>query len=625
MSVPLTKEKKSGKADLFLYLTFAAALLLRGICYLQSVRLEFRMDDFGPLIVPAYLAGYDWTHFSPAINGYYGFGYYCLFFPLFRLIRSPEMLLAVIAAVNAVLVALSSMLIYRILVKYADLPGNILTVVMAVLPTFFIGNTGTGNFWYRTDNELPLYFVCWLAIWILLKARQSLEAGQKTRIVQAVAMALLLSWGLSVHERTMSLLLAVLCVEVFLFLSKRKWLLQPAAFGGTLVVGFLIQRYLRKVVIALLWMGGSPKKNTTVLSHVSLWFLESALAFKTLLIVLFGNLHSLMVRGFGIPAFAAAIAVIWCVKQFPVLRKKFFAEDEAVKSEWVDPCILVMLTFGICIVITILGVAVRWGSLLLPAMVEKKVTYYYKGINYPRYYFTYIGPVLLGTLAYFRRKAPVLKSHLAAGWGLFLAVEGVFFWKVFPYLQRAEDSTYVERALGSYVFRSISNQNKMILTMGGTVLVMLLVTAAVFPLKKCGNPARRISCFLASASLVILLAFSADRFLQVKWKAPKISFGAIAKEATLIRELSEAGKLTENVYLPYTRNSLAIQFIDRDLSFLHMRQPKKENWEQDNMVWMTKEKKAYIEAGYELVRYKTYFIYINNPEAADAFRTYTNP
>ena len=39
----------------------AAAALMQLAAYFQSFSLRLRPDDFGPLIYPAALAGYDWT------------------------------------------------------------------------------------------------------------------------------------------------------------------------------------------------------------------------------------------------------------------------------------------------------------------------------------------------------------------------------------------------------------------------------------------------------------------------------------------------------------------------------------------------------------------------------------
>ena len=602
-------------------LVFLAAAALRAVCYLQPVVHQFRNDDFGPISYAAYLAGYDWSSFIKGIRGYYGFGFYWIFAPLFRLTDSPKLLLIAINAVNGVLMALSAVLIYRLLVKYMRFPADLMTMVFALLPTMFQGDAGYARYWYRTDNEIPLYYACWLTVLMLLLAQRSLMENRKVRTLLAVLMSLLMCWSLTVHERALALVMAVLFAEIFLFLSKRKWLFQPAAFFGTFAVGFFAQRMLRRAVILALWAGGGPKKNTSAFSRVSLWFLESFGAFKTFLIVFFGNMHSLMIKGFGLPVIALVLVTIWIVKQLPVLRKKFFAEDDAVKSEWVGPEMLIMVVFGMCILITITGLAVRWGTLLFPGIADNEIVYGYKGINYNRYYYTFIGPLLFGILAYCRNHRPFTRGLTEAVWAVLVGIEMIFFVEIFPYCVRADaeaGTNYVKRALGTYILKDKTPEIGMVISMFLMAAVMICITLAV----REGGSLQRSLRSLGVAAAIGLAVFALDRAEQIDPKGPSLNFGDAEIVTEAMAALEAAGKVPENVYLPYDNWSFTVIYMDKSQRYWD-RDPLGDQLLEDNLVWNVKDVPGYyVENDYEMIKYRQFYAYTNNHETYELLQDF---
>ena len=74
-------------------IVFFLTVFVHALNLTRAGRYELRMDDFGPLIYPARLAGFDWTELTTNIPNYYGYGYYWIFAPIFRLCNSARNLI----------------------------------------------------------------------------------------------------------------------------------------------------------------------------------------------------------------------------------------------------------------------------------------------------------------------------------------------------------------------------------------------------------------------------------------------------------------------------------------------------------------------------------------------------
>ena len=645
------------KPDVWIAATALCALILRFMCYLQSFKFYFRTDDIVPLSYPAYLAGQDWSTFLSGKMMYYGFGYYWIFAPLFAWVSSPKLLLALIVGFNGLVVALISVLMYHLLVTYMDFPRRPGTVFFALVPAMFLGDVSSrGMYWLRTDNEMPLFLACWLLVWLLLKAHALSTQGHAPlgkRIAVAIGVSAVLCWALTCHERSLALFLSVAVIELFLFAVKRRWLLHPVAFYASLVAGFLAQRMLRRAVIGVMWAGTWPSANTSAFSRVSLWFLESFTAMKALLMILFGNLHSFLIKSFGLPAFAAVIVVVWVMRSmFP---KRSGAEDPAAGEAWIDPGVLIMLVFGLCSMVIIGGNSVRWGSLLYPGLASGEVVYGYKGICYSRYYYVFCGPILFGLFAFCQRKREVLRTFargwLEASWAVWAAVEVVFFAFVFPYCvlaDAAEGSNFVRRAIGNYFFTDIDDEKKLVLSMAMMLIAMVLFSIAVIGGRKKAaageesatqvsaegaqkavekgaarlnaGRAETLGKALIMTAVFLTAVFLVDRGVQVgRHPDPSLSFAKAAEVSEVLNDLEAEGTLPEKVYLERNVWNYTLRFLSRSVNFARGL-PSEEELQEETLIVMGKKSDggAYLQAGYDSFKVGNYCIYTNAGKTADA-------
>ena len=585
--------------------TLLLGIAMRFICYFQEFSYRMRTDDFGTLIVPAYLAGYDWRSYASASPHYYGFGYYWIMAPLFKMIDSPHTLLLAISVVNSLMVALTGVLIYYLLTHYLKMDHGITAVFLALIPQLFISTVRyDGPYWLRSDNELPLFLGCWLCVWALLAAERAMNAGFWRRCLHAFLVSLALFLAFTVHERVIALAIAVAAVELFLYLTKRKWLLQPAAFFGSLGAAYVLQRFLRRAYIHFIWSGGQPAKNTNAFKNVSVWFLESRGTIKALLTVLIGNLHSLFVKGFGIPAIAMILVIVWCIRAC--------VKNRETKGEWISGSMLIMLTFGAAAMVTIAGLCVQRGAKLYQSFLGDTSLKGHKGICYGRYYMPYIGPIALGALLYLYQQASKVKRGWAeASWAIFGTVEVFFFAFVYQVLLQAPE--YVSMAYGLYLKRS-GDTTRLAFTILIPAVVLVLLTFACTKYRKLS---------VAAAMIFILLYVGLTRVQQIDSKAPSIRFQSGERITRALTALEEQDLLPENLYLPYTNWAFPIQFSKKELSFIR-NAPAKEQLSDNNLVICSeKQESPYLDAGYEGFRIGKRYIYTNDPQTAQALADLT--
>lgn len=623
--------KKERRFDRYIVFTFLISAILRVIPYLQNFTFRFRLDDFGPLVYPAYLAGYDWSSYVQGNEHYYGFGYYWIMAPLFRLISSPRVLMVAIAAVNSLVILLIAVLIYHLLVTYLGIQRGWTAVFFSIVPTMFYGTIRErGTFWLHTDNEIALLLAVWLTVWAILGAARASGRSLRVRCIHAAAVSAALTWALSVHERAMALVLAAAFAELLLFLMKRRWLMQPVVFYGSLAAGYLLQRTMRRMVIGVLWRGGWPSVNTNAFNDVGLWFLKSGTAVKAFLTILFGNLHSIVVKGFGVTAIAIVLLLVWLVRN--LFRQKRMREQGEDTNALPDGDILILLIFGVCIAVTLAGLCVRWGLKLLPGMTDYTVSKGYKGICYGRYYESYVSPVILAVFVnLFRRKSTPADRTMAEGWwGLFFGAEILFFAFIYYKLLKVKELTgasYYNMSYSLYLFHGQTKGFYAGITIAVPVIVMTLLTAAVlYESRPVFNGQRVIVTgrhLTVAAAVLILLLFGIDRLDQIETFDPTVTFYDTENMTKTLTDLEEQDLLPEHLYLPQNNWCFGLQFMKKELQFT-TGEPGEEQLEEDNLIITTPQQPQYQEEGYEEFLVGDHWIYTNREETSRRLEEFLN-
>ena len=617
-------------------LTFTLAVAFRSLLYLQSYSEALRTDDFGPLIYPAYLAGKNWRAFTGNIYNYYGYGYYWIMFPLYWIANNGIELVKYVSVVNTVMIGLCSVLIYHIGMRYLKLSSKPLAIFLAVLATCFISDGDTISFAriYNTDNEVPMFLICWLMVWILLKAYYDQKASRRVRLLEGAGAALILVWSLTVHERAMALCLAVIIAELLIALFYRKWILHPLTFFGVFIAGYPLQRLLRNAIRHYVFYLRTYMSNSSAFSNVSLWFLQSKQHLKAFLVLIIGNLHNLMTKGYAFPFLACAILLVWFIRNLISILKSLKTKSLKKQSEKkergeISPSVLVMLVFMLTALIVITGLGFRWGEKLADCFIENKIGHGYKGITYTRYYYVFLGPVIMAVVAWlatFRGGSMCMESvdgklpvRLAAGkmiaisWIIFLGLEGVFMKLVFPCVNNAD---YFRRALAYYFGTSLTYSQRMWITLGMTALFLLLITAVLLNCRKI--------LLILPISILLLIGYRRVLFADpanasFTLKKSKGMYGMLDE-----MKASETG-LPDKIFVSLQNEwtfSYTVRMYDFD-QYVTYGLPDEESEQQGSCIVITNyESEDLVNRGYEMAIVSKYYVYTKSEGLTDILKNY---
>lgn len=626
------------KRDYSVLIVLGLAALLRGVFYFQKVQFGLRTDDFGALVYPAALAGYDWSSFVADLKLYYGYGFAWIYTPLFWLLKDGRKIIIVISLFTSGIMVMCSAYVYWLEKRFLKIRSKVISIFLAVLSSIYLGDVsflwGSGNLWYHTDNELAVTIFIWLVVGILLilhdleeKIRLKMyedfddrKKYERKRIIFSVILGFVLAWGLTIHERLLSSIMAVLFAIAVLWILRKIWIVQPVAFSIVFVLSYIGQRMIRKEVIAFFWGSTDALKNTSAVSEVSMAFLESWLHMKAVLIILFGNLHCAFTRGYGIVVIGLMIPILWglfAVIQFVFRNSKIgcnLTEDVPIRN---DMLILLVSAFNILVVIA--GLGVRWGNRLYNGFVNNKVVYHYKGIAYSRYYYFLLGPLLLATVSYIYHRRETVRKYIGLAVSGYVVVEAIFIWKVYPYLNRTYNgSTNVSRAVNIKFFKN-ANYN---LVIGIVIATIILVLTTLYILDI--NLLKALKGKgLALALILMFTAILSSRVVLLKGRGykPSASYKTnVSKVVQNIRKLEKANvELPELIYMNAVTHPREFE-IQTQLLNVHLKcgYPTEDNLKESNLVICYKENEDMLKAGYiEIMCGKNYRIYTNNEEFAD--------
>lgn len=228
------------------------SLIFCGMSLFRGVDISLIADEIGTIASAPFLAGFDWSDVVSKTN-YYGFGYYWIAFVLFKMTDNYVVIFAVITIVNFILCTGVSIQIYLILTREFGLPENIITTLVVSICCTFRHNA------YDFANEYPVFILTWLICALLAKLCHK-NNSDKTNTKCTVALALILIYALTVHERMIGLWISV-CITILIFrLLFGTKIVVEKYFFLLMLMGFLIQRIFRKEVLKNLWLLSDGKR-----------------------------------------------------------------------------------------------------------------------------------------------------------------------------------------------------------------------------------------------------------------------------------------------------------------------------------------------------------------------------
>lgn len=583
-------------------LIFAIALGIRSISYLRHCTFIVRTDDFGTLIYPATLAGFDWREYISQVQYYYGYGYYWIFAPLFYFCSSFRTVFLSMLCINNVFICAIPMLVYKIETKYLKLPKNCWSMLLAVSASFLVGDNPmpTASTWYRTDNEIPIYFITWLLIAAVFATKECTD--KKKRILWSIVIGLILVWGLTVHERANAMVIAVVAVGIYIFICRKKWIYNPIALYITVAIGAVIHKYVKTMICAYYWPTGA--NNTNAYKGISLYFLKSLAGFRAFCTIIIGNLHSLFIKTYGLPVIAIVILLVWIFRNgfFSGIVAKIRGKKRATEKVAIENDELLMMIQGVIFIIVVLGLAMRWGRGLTNGFATGQVVKNYKAICYSRYYYPVCGPLIVAVVAYLYSMRVGIKNIIKLSWGLFVFLEGIFLAFVYTITSSGAGAKYITRAQNIRVF----NDPYINFWFGMIVMVVVLavITAYVYKVQK-----------VNAVKIIVLLML----VYNVAFRVRLLDFnniGVSIKGEAMVEDFFQLAEdvdydLTGKVYIVESAHEMNyVQLMKKEMT-LHREIPEEG---QEAVVFTNYKIKELEEQGYKYVKCKKFFVMTNISE-----------
>ncbi len=363
-------------------------LILMGISYIimvfpiwNTVPLHTSTDELGAVAGAAYFAGLDWS--GGIVNsGYYGFGWFGLFFWLFKVTDNPILIYRVLIMVTTLLRIMCIPIAFFIGKRYLQIHSvKLLYLLSALMPFLYSSDVGT------ISNECMLELLFWV---IILLTCKTIEERGKQKKFYAGLLILSSTYSLTIHTRALTPLIAVMVTLLVYGIAKRRLFLTGIIIGtggiGYIVVQKLIRLYQQNVFMS----SGGELKNATVSFVAGLNILDV----KTWIVwghMLLGMLSTQTLLNGGI----LVVCILSFFSYLCMLKKK----KEACNVFYNTIFSITVLCMGATIFAFLLsgwfqGMLAVWGDSSQYSVSS------YKGLVYVRYWNIYLPPFILCGLAF---------------------------------------------------------------------------------------------------------------------------------------------------------------------------------------------------------------------------------
>ena len=387
---------------------------------IQTKGMTTPRDEIGMFAVASKLAGLNWSNVIQD-SGYYGFGFFGLFFPIFKNINDGDLVHKIILLACCFVKVCVVPIIYNIEIAFLNIKDRKFAGLVALTLSVINVSLRAG----RPYNEFPMHLLLWIDTWLLCKLI-TVYGEQRKKNKYSLLLVLALIYGLLLHVRFVTVIYAFILLFLFLFILTRKCYINI----NLVIVGIIFWGGTNKLIEYaqnVVWGGGSDLGNTTVsisnmiqFSNPKMYLLWSD--------ILIGNFSMMTIQTGGL-FIIAFISVIFMIKFFLVERK---IED----SE------LIMLSIAfyslLCMGATILALMVSgWYGGMTETFFQGETgnkVYSYKGMVYLRYWGIYITPFVLSGLAWINKKKLWISISRATIIGLFLTII-LFISMVLPWIE----------------------------------------------------------------------------------------------------------------------------------------------------------------------------------------------
>lgn len=370
---------RQDKIKIVVLMIVAYAFLLIGV--INSYPMHTTTDELGTIVGAAKLAGLDWSGVI-STSGYYGFGYYSLFFWIFKITDSPFIIYRSIITITILLRVLIIPISYSILKNFLGVEQERYLFSVSFLMPFLHTSTVGG-----ISNEDVLAFLIWLIMWNMC-ASISAKCHKKT-IKYYVLVILLCFYSLFIHTRALTLIIALEIVYiVYGIINKKKTVFisilgLPIAYAISKILVSFYQKNIYGVSGNAVRNGGVIISNNFNLFDKNVWDIW----FRMLVGIL--STENILIGGILV---LGIVVTLFYVKHLITVKRSVLSSQGN----------MLLATMILCIGATIMaflvsnwfeGMRASWGN------TDISKDYAYKGLMYVRYWDIYVPPFILSIFA----------------------------------------------------------------------------------------------------------------------------------------------------------------------------------------------------------------------------------
>lgn len=381
----------------------------------QTFEMKLVSDNMGSLVLPATLAGRDWSGLLEKLK-YYGWGYYIFFTPVFALTHDPVVIYTVVCVVNIIVLGLVSVLIYTAALKFFALEKSVFTVILAIVSSLYVR-----FFAWNFTAELPSLLVVWLTVWLLLKAYSAMGSLKRT-ILYSILTALFVTYSYNIHTRLIILLPAIMITCLLFWVVYRKWFMNFPVFLISSGFGYLAARTLKAEVISRLWKVPSINDLHNATTNVSHYLSGFNSTYKVVLDILMSNWQKLNLDTYGVMMICVVITV-------PFLYTTIFhtkKTEDGTENQFISEKVFILIcAFGVSLIGTLTALPLYYASGITKGVELGTVNSAFSAFVYIRYYYIYFGPIAVAAIVLLQKNIVVitLRKYICGLVGIiFLAV-----------------------------------------------------------------------------------------------------------------------------------------------------------------------------------------------------------
>lgn len=388
---------------------------------LKQIPLHTSTDELGAMIGPAYLAGRDWSGVV-SYSGYYGFGFFSLFFWLFKITSNPILIHRVLLIGCSILRVMQIPIAYYIGKKYLGIRNRHICILMAALMPFLHTSRVSG-----ISNEYVVELVIWLDLLLVLKIVEYHEQTNSL-IISIVLWISLMIYAQTIHTRLLVLLISNLIVMAILCIKSKKRLFLICGC----VVALLSHRFIKNLLQVYqenIWGVQENLRNASVEISTTI-DIFSKKTWVVLVHMLLGMFDTMVLVFAGIFLIAVVAFLYYMFNRIKEIRK-------FLGFQYVDVLLLITI---LCMGATILAFLLSgWMEGILQGWdtggTEQEFIYSFKGLTYIRYWEPYVGPFCLGSLSIVLFDKVFIKKLVSIAVGIYVLLQCLFINLILPFIE----------------------------------------------------------------------------------------------------------------------------------------------------------------------------------------------